>query len=296
MSKRAFGNHVLIATLGDQPQVVTVALDLLLDQEGADIGKVVVIHTASSGVIGKSLDRLNDEFADDVLYLHKDLPCRYEPVPVKIDARTIADVITGPKAAAVLQTVYSTVRKYKQRGHTVHLSIAGGRKPMAIFGLAAAYLLFDLGDSLWHLFSTQEFIDQCREEGLMHAQKPGDAQLVPIPVVPWGAFFPALSHLAVKTPEEVIEIIAGQAGAEARRRRRELLTRLTSAQRQVLRLIAQGNTPDEVAKRLFVTRSTVASHLTPVYDEFRNIWELPEKTRLSYHDLWREFHEHFGSV
>jgi len=114
--------------------------------------------------------------------------------------------------------------------------------------------------------------------------------------VPWGAFFPVLSHLAVETPDEVIEIVAGRAGAEARRRRRELLNRLTSAQRQVLRLIAEGNAPDEVARRLFVTRSTVASHLTPIYDEFRNVWELPEETRLSYHDLWREFHEHFGAV
>jgi hypothetical protein len=40
----------------------------------------------------------------------------------------------------------------------VHLSIAGGRKTMAVFGMTAAQLLFDEHDRLWHLFSGGEFL------------------------------------------------------------------------------------------------------------------------------------------
>jgi CRISPR-associated protein Csx14 len=295
MSRQTFGDQVLIATLGDQPQVVTVALDLLLEQPETEINEVALIHTAPTGVIGESLRRLEAEFADDVHYLHKDRACDFRRVPVRIHARTIADVTTEPEAGAVLQTVYDTVRHYKQKGCLIHLSIAGGRKPMAVFGLAAAYLLFDLRDRLWHLFSSREFIDCCREKGLMHARKPEDAQLVPIPVVPWGAFFPALSHLAIKTPDEIVEIIADRAGAETRRRCRDLLDQLTRREREILRLIAEGKTPQEVAERLFVSRSTVASHLTSIFGKFRNVWELPVDSRQTYHDLWRAFHTYYTS-
>ena len=41
----------------------------------------------------------------------------------------------------------------KRAGHLVYLSIASGRKPMTVYGMVAAQLLFDEDDRVWHLLS-----------------------------------------------------------------------------------------------------------------------------------------------
>src|SRR5947207_13667866 len=56
--------HVLVATLGGQPQIVTLTLDLLL-KRGTPISEVIVVHPASSPRVQQSLDRLRAEFAGD---------------------------------------------------------------------------------------------------------------------------------------------------------------------------------------------------------------------------------------
>ncbi len=53
--------QVLIATLGSEPQVVTLALDLLREK-GHPIGEVIVVHTAGEAVQA-ALKVLEEEFA-----------------------------------------------------------------------------------------------------------------------------------------------------------------------------------------------------------------------------------------
>src|SRR5574340_788989 len=58
--------HVLLATLGGQPQVVTITLDLLL-QRNIPISEVNIVHPAAppASRTGRAVERLNAEFLGD---------------------------------------------------------------------------------------------------------------------------------------------------------------------------------------------------------------------------------------
>src|SRR5271157_1893648 len=61
---RPESTQVLLATLGGQPQVVTFALDLLL-QRNIPIREVIVIHPASHPGLQQAITCLNAEFVGD---------------------------------------------------------------------------------------------------------------------------------------------------------------------------------------------------------------------------------------
>jgi CRISPR-associated protein Csx14 len=117
------GKQVLVATLGAEPQVVTLALDLLL-AKGYGIGEVNVVHTAGDAV-RPAVERLKGEFAAPGA-------CSYRPVLVKGDGEPVADIVTDAETSALLRTLYRIVLAEKRAGRLVHLSIVGGRKPMAV--------------------------------------------------------------------------------------------------------------------------------------------------------------------
>ena len=60
--------QVLVATLGVQPQVVTLAVDLLAEDEGVFVDEVHVVHTAAELRVGQALERLQAEFTAGHLY------------------------------------------------------------------------------------------------------------------------------------------------------------------------------------------------------------------------------------
>ncbi len=135
----------LIATLGSEPQVVTAALDLLL-QRGEPITRTVVIHTFGPGtIISAAVERLQGVF--NKTYKETGVCLELEAI---LDERgfPFSDVETHAAAQAAFRTIYKQVHKAKLRGDRVHLSIAGGRKTMAVFGMSTAQLLFDENDHL----------------------------------------------------------------------------------------------------------------------------------------------------
>jgi CRISPR-associated protein Csx14 len=174
--------HVLIATLGSEPQVVTLVLDLL-QAKGHAIAEVIVVHTGGD-TVQQALKTLAKEFSTLK-------PCRYRLAPVERDGWTVADFITEADTAALMRTLYRTVLTEKRAGRRVHLSIAGGRKPMAVYGMVVAQLLFDEDDCLWHLLSENW---RPGDERIMHVQ-PGDRiSLVPVPVLRWSTVSPVGSN------------------------------------------------------------------------------------------------------
>ncbi len=118
--------QVLIATLGTEPQVVTLALDLLR-AKGYAIAEVIVVHTVGE-VVPPALLRLAEEFARTGAGV-------YRPVPVEGQDGPVEDIVTEANTAALLRTLYQVVLAEKRAGRLVHLSIAGGRKPMAVYGM-----------------------------------------------------------------------------------------------------------------------------------------------------------------
>ncbi len=249
--------QILIATLGTEPQVVTLALDLL-QHKGYAIHEVIVVHTVST-IIQPALARLREEFARP-----NALPCKL--LPIAGSAGPVADTVTETDVSALLRTLYQVVLAQKRADYLVHLSIAGGRKTMAVYGMVVAQLLFDDDDRLWHLLSQNW---QPGDERIMHV-RPGDpVTLVPIPVLRWSSISPVATELALREdPWDALQAQRQMRRTEDRRRKREFVERwLTPAEHEVVRLASQGLDNATIAERLGKAEKTVANQLTGIYDK-----------------------------
>lgn len=260
---------VLIATLGTEPQVVTAACDLLTRQ-GENLGEVCVVHTVAPGsLLAQALVILRQAF-DQAPYrgFISLQTCSLEDRA----GRALADVETPDAARAAFQTLYQVVRQAKLNGKRVHLSIAGGRKSLAVFGMAAAQMLFDEKDCLWHLFSGGDFLASKR----LHPQPGDDVHLIPIPVILWGRIAPALTDLAqVQDPFAAAERIRKlQLRERLEQARGFILGMLTPAERRVVSLLVKEGCADlELADRLSLSPRTVEQHLRAAYQKAADYWD-----------------------
>jgi len=267
--------EVLIATLGTEAQVVTAALDLLR-RNGGQIGRVVVVHTTAPGTpVGYALERLATEFTR-----HPDLSqveLRLKPL---LDPRgqPLEDVETPEAARVAFCALYSAVRSAKLEGRRVHLCIAGGRKTMAVFGMAAAQLLFEPDDRLWHLHSSGAFLESKR----MHPQAGDAVHLIPIPLILWGQVSPLLAGLdQVADPYQAVETVRrSQLHQRYTAARAFVLNALTPAERRVVEaLVRSGLSDSEIGARLHLSPRTVERHLRSAYQKAGEFWELETATR-----------------
>lgn len=276
--------QVLIATLGSEPQVVTLALDLLL-AKGYAIGQAIVVHTVGE-VVRPAIERLKQAFATEGGY-------QYRLVPIEGDSGPVADIVTEEDTAALLRTLYRVVLTEKRAGRLVHLSIAGGRKPMAVYGMVVAQLLFDEDDRVWHLLSEGW---KPGDERVMHL-RPGDrVWLVPVPVLRWGSVSPVLTELALREdPWEAIQAQRAMRQEEERRRKREFVEHwLTPAEREVVRLVCLGLDNAAIARQVKKAESTVANQLTSVYAKLHEWRGFREDIPVSRAVLVAEFAGYFA--
>lgn len=266
----------LVATLGSEAQVVTAAVDLL-ERQGTPLTQVIVVHSlAEPGApMAAAVERLQRAF-DLPPYLNR-LPLRLAPL-IDSAGRPLQDVDTPLAARAAFRLIYRLVRQAKLEGERVHLSIAGGRKSLALFGMSTAQLLFDEEDHLWHLISSGDFLASKR----LHPQPEDEVQLLELPVLPWSQAAPAL--LALSTLEDPFE-----AAEHARQRhldqrleheRAFVLGALTPAEQRVVSLLVSDGLGDaEIANRLALSPRTVEQHLRSAYRKAANHWELPDVNR-----------------
>lgn len=283
---------LLLITMGGQPQVVTFALDWLLAR-GEIIREVVVVHLSPTLDLPAeyrrtqhALERLHLEFSGD---RYQGRPCRLRLVPIRHGDTRLADIRSEADADVVWCAIYQLLTTLKAQGRPLHLCIAGGRRIMGLLTFSAAMLLCGHQDHVWHMYTPIGFLERARDGNIMHAQ-PGDGvRLIQVPFVPWGTYFPALRAL-MHSPAEVIAVQTAQLEATEYARCRSVFAQLTERQREVLRLLAMGYTPQEVAERLHITMATVNTHKTVILDQCRIAWNLPENTYLSYHFV----HDHFA--
>jgi CRISPR-associated protein Csx14 len=275
--------EMMVATLGTEPQVVTIALDLLREK-GHRPEEVVVVHTVGK-VIRPALERLAEEFASGVVV--------YRPVPIAGPSGPVADITTEEDATALLQTLYREIRALKRAGCRVHLSIAGGRKPMAVYGMVVAQLLFDEDDRVWHLLSEGW---EPGSERVMHL-RPGDrAWLVPVPVLRWTESAAAMAALmAQDDPWAAIRQQQELTQTQAMRRRGEFLRHwLSPAEREVVELLVrEGLDNAGIARRLYKSERTGAHQLTQVYAKLHEFLDFPE-TPVNRSVLIAEFAPYFA--
>jgi len=259
--------EVLIATLGTESQVVTLSL-LELERLECDVSEVVVIHTAAkTDKIRESIDRLDKAFATDPRLGRY----RYRRELLQGERGPIADITTAAEAEQVFDTLYRVVRGYKLQGYRVHLNVAGGRKPMSIYGMVTAQILFDEDDRLWHLISDEALVESRR----LFPEPGGVYSLVPVPVIHWTDRSPLETGLArAETPQEALR----EQETLRRDMQYELFLKgeLTDAERKVARLLAQGLSNETIAARRGREMSTVTKQLSAIYGKWRAFFRLPE--------------------
>lgn len=268
---------VFIATLGSEPQVVTSALDLLI-QQGENIKQVIVIHTESKQPnISASLSTLKEVLGEPV-YQHA-MRFSYQPV-IDEEGAPLSDVKSKKGTEAAFRTIYQVVQEYKRKEYQIHLSIAGGRKSIAVFGMVSAQLLFDEYDSLWHLYSDEEYLESKR----LHPGPKDKVHLIPIPIVQWSDISPILMDLKeTLDPFQALEKQRKLKLVEKLEKSRNFVyDLLTPAEERVVRvLVNRGGTDQVIADTLFLSPRTVEEHLRSAYKKAQDHWMIDSVNRTS---------------
>ncbi len=284
-------DSTMVATMAGGPQIVTFALDDLL-RRGEVIREVIVVHLAPQAdpLTGQALLKLAAEFSGDSYATH---PCRLQFFPLRSGGKKLDDIRDEVAANTVWSAIYKLIADLKAQGRHLHVCIAGGRRILALVAMSAAMLHFDHNDRLWHMYTPADFLEQARDGAIMHARPEDGVRLIRVPLVPWGAYFPALRTLTQASPMEVVTAQAQWLGSAERACCRVVVEQLTSRQLDTLRAFAAGQRPQEVAETLCVTVKTVHAHKTIILSECRNAWGLPEGTRLDYYFLREKFGRYF---
>jgi CRISPR-associated protein Csx14 len=187
------------------------------------------------------------------------------------------DIDCQEAAKEAFRVLYREVKAAKRAGRRVHLSIAGGRKILAVYGMAVAQMLFEPGDRVWHLFSTPALI--AREA--LHAE-PGASSLIRVPVLRWSEVSPVLTELAVSDdPFEAVRRQEALRRADAARQARHYVEQvLTPSEREVVALVVrEGLTDAQIGVRTHRSPKTVGHHLSSAYHKARETFGLTEADR-----------------
>ncbi len=277
---------VMAATIGGQAQVVTFALDALLAR-GERVREVVVLHLSPENPrVGRALAQLADEFENRRYYGPE---IRLRLLPLRQGRERLADVQDEAQADVAWNGIHELIATLKAQGRPLHLAIAGGRRILALLTMSAALLHFGHQDRMWHLYTPPEFLERARDGAILHA-RPGDGvRLIQVPLVPWGSYIPALRSLTQAPPAQALARQTRWLDDAERSRCRAVVERLTPRQRDVLRELAWGHSPQEAADALGMTLKTLDTHKTPILGECRVAWQMERGVYLSYHFLREKF-------
>lgn len=277
----------MIATLGGQPQVVTFALDALLDR-GETIVEVVLIHFAPCDDRKRhALECLKREFLNE-FYAHAGRSIRLRSITLQDHTGGLHDIVDERTAQIVRDQMAQILQQEKAQGRPLHVVLAGGRRILALMLLLTAMIHLDYSDRVWHLYTPPLLLENVRNGRRMHARPEDGVRLIEVPFPRWGVDFPAFRHLSIWQP-------ADATSPQDVERFRAVWKQLTKAQRRVLHAIAQGHNPQEIAQHLGIATKTVGSHLEAIKDLCREIWGIPRDRRLFYHDL-RDWFRPFQSL
>ncbi len=288
-TKQARPGNILVATLGGQPQIVTFALDVLLARS-IPIHQVIILHPAAQNDrLQAALERLQLEFADGQ-YAGRSCPLHIVALGGSPSTRweEMSDDASVEEALKTILALFSTL---KADHHSIHVCISGGRRLMALLVLSAAMLHFDHRDALWHVSTPAAMRERADEGALMHASSEDGVRLVRVPLAPWGAYFSVLREATV---ESLQKLYLHQIDSQQRDRCAQVISQLTRRQRTILRTIAEGLTPQEIAERLSITLAAVDAHKLVIFRHCRLAWGYPYKHPLTYHFLREQFREYLA--
>ncbi len=292
---RPDSTHVLLATLGGQPQVVTFALDLLL-QRNIPIHEVIVIHPASHPGLLQAIACLNAEFIGDHYKTNgQTITIHFRQHVLRSYDTFIDDIIDEQTAEGTLNTIDELMRELKQRRSTIHFLMAGGRRLMSFLSFSAALLNFDTTDRLWHIYTPQALQERARGGKIMHAAPEDGVHLIEVPFTRAApSIMRRILQDEVPNAGTAIRLMNEQADAQNRERCNQVVKVINPAPLRVLQAFAKGLHPQRVATELGISLATVSSHTNVLLRICRNVWNLPENERLDYRFLQWKFATYFN--
>lgn len=283
--------HVLLATLGGQPQVVTFTLDLLL-QRHIPISEVIVVHPASHARLQHAIHCLNAEFVGNY-YRAAGRTIHFRRHVLRHYGQPIDDITDEHNADGTLNTMDELIRGLKQQQYIVHFSISGGRRLMSLLSFSAALLHFTSADRLWHLHTPETIKQRVRDGAIMHVSPEDGVRLIEVPFARLAQ--PLLPRALDATHgNALIQSQNEQREAERRERCKQVVDAAKPMPRKVLQAFAQGLHPQKVAILLGISVSTVSSHTNVLLRLARNAWDIDEKERLDYRFLQMQFADYFN--
>lgn len=269
---------------------MTFALDCLFDQ-GVPIGDVIVFHHAPpdpSHRLHRALTQVQREFVNE---RYQTRLCRFHSMALRDrDGQRVLDMDSDAAVSAAWQTMNRVIGQLKAQNRVLHLCLTGGRRLMGLLAMSVAALHFTYSDRLWHLYTPDGLRKAAGEGAILHAPPAGRVPfLLEVPIMPGSETFPMLRQLLSASPAEVIAARRTHLEKVDQNRCQQVWQELTKRQREVLALLAVGNSPQDVADQLAITLGTVSNHQHAIYHACRHVWLLPEDESLDYHWLERHF-------
>jgi TIR domain/CRISPR-associated protein NE0113 (Cas_NE0113) len=132
--------NILIASLGDSPAIITAMYDLLTQREHLDLDQIRVLCPGGHDV-QTAYGQVKKYFPD----MQK---LRYESL-------SFIDADSWQHACMFLQKLCNMLEQYQERGDSVYLSLAGGRKSMAAL-MAWVAPFFSCVKGLYHVVSPEK--------------------------------------------------------------------------------------------------------------------------------------------
>jgi CRISPR-associated protein Csx14 len=284
------GSHILVATLGGQPQIVCFGLDRLLEVERYPIQTVLALHPATNNLqFQRSLTLLQNEFREEYHPFSTSpvFRCTFYSYPLRYGTALLEDIVDQRSAEATLECMYIVLKTLKERGCHIHLLVSGGRRFMAMYGQYLASLLFTPTDHLWHLHTPEDIQDAAGRGTIMHLPYEAGIRLIAAPFFPLSLM--AQTHLAPSAHEQQ-RLYAGTIARQEHAACSWVYQECSVAEKKVLQAYAEGNTQDQVCEQLCVTIHTVRKHTKKILSLVRIAWEIKEENHLDYHFVYRVFH------
>jgi CRISPR-associated protein Csx14 len=272
--------------MGGQAQVVTFTLDALLEL-GEEVSAVLVLHLSPDDPrVRRALGQLSREFAGE---RYGGQPLAFRHLTIQTGGEPLRAIRNAREAETVWAMARDLLAELKRTGEQLHLCIAGGPRLLALTLTSASLLQCDHRDRLWHLYTPRWFLEEARDGAILHAPPEVGVCLIPVPLVPWGAYFPVLRALSQPIAPSVLPPTPADMACCA-----AVWEQLTDRQREVLRVLAEGLAPQEAAEQLCITLKTLDAHKTEIFAECRVAWGLSEGTWLTYYFLREKFSPWFA--
>ncbi len=276
--------EVLLATLGTEPQVVTITLDELA-KRGYSVNKVVLVFTKSPATI-EAVEMLKEEFSKQQSQIEV-VEC-----PVESNGKAVEDFLTQETLKALMVTLYSQIRELREKNFIIHLLISGGRKIMGIMAMLIAQLLFGEEDHIWYLITEGWKPGDNRK---LHLSEQERAWVVEIPVIHWSEASTLIRTVAqISTPEDVAMWYRKLNKNAQLRRKKEFVERwLTPAEKELVKVVCQGYDNEHISKILCKREQTIANQLQNIYEKLRQWMDYPDR-RVDRNLLIAEFAPYFS--